>query len=99
MLGALTADDFRPHIGDSYRLASSTTEAADAVLTAVTEHPMRPGNARAPFDIIFRTPLGTTLEQGLFRVEHPDAVIEGLFLVPVGPDPEAEGMLYQAVFG
>jgi len=99
MLESLTADHFRSNIGDAYRLVSSTNEATDTVLATVTEHPIRPGDTRAPFDIVFCAPPGTMLGQGLYRLEHAKGVIEDLFVVPLGPDPDGEGMLYQAVFG
>ena len=99
MLEFLTAGDFRPRVGDAYRLAPLDGDPVDAVLATVTEHDSRPDDKRAPFSFAFRTPMATTLGQGTYRVEHADAGALELFLVPIGPDAEAGGMLYEAVFG
>ncbi|HZN15160.1 MAG TPA: hypothetical protein VFB78_12880 [Acidimicrobiales bacterium] len=97
MLESLTVEDFRPRVGDTYRLVPAVGDAVEAVLVSVEERGEAPPDHRAPFTLDFRAPATTTLEQGTYQVEHPDAGTLELFLVPIGPD--AEGTLYQAVFG
>jgi hypothetical protein len=98
MLESLTADDFRPHLGDTYRLVPADGDAVEATLVEVTEHPSPPDATRTAFDIVFRAPATTTPEQGMFRVEREGADALDIFMVPVGRGSE-DGMLYQAVFG
>jgi Domain of unknown function (DUF6916) len=55
---------------------------------------IRPGGA---FSLIFATPAGPWLPQGIYRVTHPERGTMEIFLVPIGPIKEGNG--YQAVFG
>jgi hypothetical protein len=97
MIESLTAKDFEPHTGDNYRLVPADGAPVDVVLASVTAAGEAPADHRAPFSLEFRAPLTSTLGQGSYRVEHGSSEAIELFLVPIGPD--ADGMLYQAVFG
>ena len=103
MLESLTAEDFRARLGDEHRVVPGEAAASEAVevvlvLDSVTDLPTEPGRPRAPFDVVFRAPMGTDLGQGTYRVEHATVGAMQLFLVPIGPSPDRAGMLYQAVF-
>jgi hypothetical protein len=101
MLDSLTAEHFRPRIGETYRLVPLDAEAGAPVeteLVSVTDLTAYDESPRQPFDVIFRAPAGTDLGQGTFRVEHATADALELFVVPIGPGPEGEGTLYQAIF-
>ena len=99
MLDALTADDFRPHIGAAFRLTPAEGEAFVAVLATVTDYAVSAGAPRPPFALAFRAPADTACGQGMYRVERDGADPLEIFLVPIGPDPESDGMLYEASFG
>ncbi len=55
----------------------------------------RPGNRQA-FSLVFRGPASPVLLQRMYTLTHASLVVEGIFLVPLGPG--AEGMRYEAVF-
>jgi hypothetical protein len=102
MLDSLTAEDFRAHIGETYRLVpleADATAPVEAELVSVTGHPAHEGSPRAPFDIVFRAPADTGHGQGMFRLEHDEVDALELFVVPIGPQPGSDGIHYQAVFG
>lgn len=98
MLEALTANDFKPHVGEAYRLVPTEGEPVEAVLATVMDYERGLPEGRSPFTVTFRAPPGTALPQGMFRVEHERAEPLDLFIVPIGPDADAAGMLYEAVF-
>lgn len=52
---------------------------------------------REPFSLLFRGPATPRLRQATYAVVHPTLGSLPIFLVPVGED--ADGMLYEAVFG
>jgi hypothetical protein len=98
VLDALTADDFRPHIGATFQLTPPDGEPIPSELVEAEERSAT-DVPRQPFSLLFRAPAGTTAEQGTFRVEREGADALELFLVPVGPAAGGEGMLYEAIFG
>jgi hypothetical protein len=95
MLERLTADDFRPHLGDRFLLHADDATTFDLELVHVTEA-ARAGTGRTPFSIAFRGPLESVLPQRIYRLEHVALGALEIFIVPIGPD-EA-GMRYEAVF-
>ena len=99
MLDQLTAADFHPRVGQSFRLVQEGGEPIEAVLTEVTEHGEAPPEHRAPFSIFFNAPVGTAVAQGIFGIEHDELEGLELFLVPVEVDAAGDGVLYEAVFG
>ncbi|HWK89654.1 MAG TPA: hypothetical protein VNP72_06645, partial [Longimicrobium sp.] len=93
-------DTFRPLVGrpfavlvDEERFMPAHLVAADA-LAADGDSRRR----REPFTLVFRGPAGGHLPQGLYTLKAEDVDDLELFLVPIGPDPQGDGMLYEAVF-
>jgi hypothetical protein len=97
MLDALTADDFRRHVGATYQLTPTDGEPVPAELVEVTDHHV-PDAPRAGFSLLFHA-AAASAAQGTFRIEREGADALELFMVPVGPDEGGEGMRYEAVFG
>jgi hypothetical protein len=93
-LDPLTAEDFRPHLGTGFRLASGPLGFELIEVTTLSQ--TRSPGVRAPFSLIFRAPSEPILQQGIQKLEHDEFGVVELFLVPLGPD-EA-GMRYEAVF-
>jgi hypothetical protein len=93
-LDLLTAEDFRPHLGTSYKL---TEESAELELIEVTEQQgaTRLGS-RVSFSVLFRGPSQPVLEQRIRRLQHDSMGVLELFLVPIARD--AGGVVYEAVF-
>jgi hypothetical protein len=93
-LGALRIDDFTPHLD-----AVFDVQAARGVvpLKLVKVDPAGDsGRAGGAFSLIFVSPKGPWLPQGVYPVPHPVLGMMEIFLVPVGPASGGNG--YQAVF-
>jgi hypothetical protein len=96
VLESLTIDDFKPHVGSSFRL---TEPAADLVLERVGAlmESERARLKRQPFSLFFVGPPDRIMPQKIYELRH-SAFSEPLniFLVPVGRTKE--GVQYEAVF-
>ncbi|MDQ4098123.1 MAG: hypothetical protein M3144_09680 [Actinomycetota bacterium] len=86
MLEDLTADSFRPHLHEQFRVESHAVE-----LIEVTEVSREPGGP-APFSLVFEGGPTPPLPQRIYRVEHPKLGAMEIFLVPIAADR------YEAVF-
>jgi len=82
----LTAETFRPHLHEQFRLDSHPVE-----LVEVTERAGQPGG-RAPFSLVFQGGPSPPLPQRIYRVEHGEMGALDIFLVPIAADR------YEAVF-
>ena len=107
---SLTAEDFRPYRGSSFRLlpsvAANTPEVAvELELVEVCEHSAGANGAfRAPFALLFHGPLTPIMPQAIYRLRNERFGTLDFFIVPIGPaDPAAPGqpaaMRYEVVFG
>ena len=102
MLETFTASTFAPLIGQAFRVSIGPAGVLELTLIEATEHRPRSGpnaaaaNRRTPFSILFRGPKDLLLPQKMYPFEHPAIGAFDLFIVPIGPD--AEGLLYEAVF-
>jgi hypothetical protein len=91
MLETLTVDDFRPLLGDRFRIAPEGAPAFEIELVEVTEIPREPGG-RMPFSLVFEGGPDPPLPQAIYRVEHEALGELNVFLVPIANDR------YEAVF-
>ncbi|GAA0717420.1 DUF6916 family protein [Dokdonella soli] len=97
-LDQLTSADFRPHLGEEFRIHYSGELPLTVRLSQVDD--FQPGArhpGRAPFSLLFHGPKEGYLRQGTYTVEHPQMGRAEIFIVPLGND-EA-GMRYEVVFG
>ena len=96
MLESLTIEDFRPHVGSSFKVQDPPTELQLERVAAVmeSEHARL---QRTAFSLYFRGPVEPHLPQRIYDLRH-DAFPEslGIFLVPIGRT--SEGFQYEAVF-
>jgi hypothetical protein len=100
-LETLTVEAFQPRVGERFRIHPSSDTEIPAELIEV-----RPLGAagraagtsprRVPFSLSFRTPRTPVLPQRIYEVAHDELGSYEIFLVPIGPD--AEGMVYEAIF-
>ncbi len=90
----LTRDAFAENLNTSFQLQHQEMGLIELQLTDVSELKTTPHQQM--YSIIMRGPLGTPLEQGLYKMEHAQIGAFDLFLVPVAK--EADGFRYQAVF-
>jgi hypothetical protein len=93
-LGALRIDDFTPHIDATFDMQA--TGGVVPLKLAKVDPAGDSGRAGGAFSLIFVTPKGPWLPQGVYPVPHPVLGIMEIFLVPVGPASGGNG--YQAVF-
>ncbi|HEX8430201.1 MAG TPA: hypothetical protein VF625_02895 [Longimicrobium sp.] len=99
MLHDLTLDTFAPLVGQEFALdldgSGTLTLTLIQARSTVEEGDTR--RLRAPFALLFRGPRGDSYGQRTYRLENATLGTLELFLVPIQPD--AEGTLYEAVFG
>lgn len=97
-LGAVTAEDFQPHVGKTFSVAASaeTEPATTLTLVSAQQRGSAPEGFRAPFSLLFEGPAAVPLEQQTVWIEHPDFGGLSLFIVPIGQ--QGEKREYQAVF-
>ena len=98
MLQDLTPASFEAHLGTPFRIHYGGESPLEAVLHEVKRHEQHPGPRSEPFSVLFRSALRPILLQSIYRVEHETMGTMEIFLVPVGPDPQRQGILYEAVF-
>jgi hypothetical protein len=98
MLETLTHETFQPFVGQPFAVMVGTERFMPAHLIAVNPLPGEGDTrrTRTPFSLVFRGPAGGHLPQDIYDLKSGELELPGVFLVPVGPD--AEGMLYEAVF-
>jgi len=98
MLESFTHETFQPFIGKPFAVLVGTERFMPAHLIEVK--PLTKDDdgrrKRVPFSLVFRGPAGGHLPQDIYSIKSGDLELPGIFLVPLGPD--AEGMLYEAVF-
>jgi hypothetical protein len=99
-LETLTIDAFQPRVGETFRIrASPDIDVPAALIEARAVGAGRAAGAsekRIPFALSFRTPPTPVLPQRIYDVVHDSLGSYEIFLVPIGPD--AEGMVYEAIF-
>lgn len=98
-LATLTLVAVRSRIGADF--VRPNDAGPEVTLRLVSADPMKrdpraQGAADRPFNVVFRGPAQSQLTQGMHDLEHPEFILRGIFLVPVGQD--GDGCLYEAVF-
>jgi hypothetical protein len=101
MLAEFRLEDFLPHVGTDFRLATpagATITARLSTAVPLADHRREtPVGSRAPFSLVFLAPPEPILPQGTWTVLHPEMPEVAYFFVPLGPDEEGL-MRYQAIF-
>ncbi len=98
MLQNLTPASFEAHQGTPFHIEYGAAAPLEVVLQEVRRLEPHPGTRSEPFSVFFRGPRTPVLQQQIYRLTHDRMETMEIFLVPVGPDPKAGGMLYEAVF-
>ena len=88
---------FQPHEGKEFFIDLGT-EKISAELIDVSDMLETSDGVKESrqFSLVWRGPAEAVIEQGTYKVSHPELGEADLFLVPIGPDKE--GMRYEAVF-
>ncbi|HEY0510727.1 MAG TPA: hypothetical protein VGH73_02405 [Thermoanaerobaculia bacterium] len=98
MLQDLTPASFEAHRGTPFRVEYGGEAPLELVLHEVRRYEPHPGTRAEPFSAVFLGPSSPALRQRTYRIAHDGMGTLEFFLVPLGPDPKAGGMLYEAVF-
>jgi hypothetical protein len=98
MLQELTPASFEAHQGTPFRIDLGGGALLELVLQQVRRLEPHPGPRAEPFSAYFLGPRTPILPQQIYKVAHDQMGALDLFLVPIGPDPKAGGMVYEAVF-
>lgn len=87
----LTLSDFVPYLHTRFRVAQ--LEDCELELVEASDHS---NAALEQFSLVFAGKASPFLQQGMYKLLHPQMKKCELFLVPIGPG--TEGMRYEAVF-
>ena len=103
MLDKLTIADFSPYLNKQLHVSSESTESFDMELIEVSgigtaSTATGDTEKRQPFSIIFLGPEQPVLQQGIYEIKHDNFGPFDIFIVPIGPDTNKQGILYEAVF-
>ncbi len=99
MLGELKSSDFATLVGERFEIRFNEEVRLEAELLKVEALGGEADVDGRPFSVIFRTgQQGAYFPQHIYHLAHPKLGELALFLVPIGPDRETKGMLYEAVF-
>ena len=94
VLRTLTAADFEPQRGMNFMLTAPDRELAlELIEVRRLGQAMRAGGA---FSLLFATPPGAIMPQGIYPVAHPTLGRLELFVVPLGPRNGA--IEYEVIF-
>jgi hypothetical protein len=98
MLETFTHETFQPLIGHAFAVMVGSERFMPAHLIEVRPLALDGDSRRkrSPFSLVFRGPAAGHLPQDMYDLKCGEFEMPGVFLVPLGPD--AEGMLYEAVF-
>lgn len=98
MLESLTAENFQPLVGQSFRVRFAEFEVAELALVEASAigADTDPQRTRTPFRLLFRGTPGRVAQQAIYLIEHETLGEQGIFLVPVSAD--ADGVYYEAIF-
>ena len=102
MLDQLTVTDFVAHVNSSFPILLGAEDFLDLELmearTLGESRPVPPGIRQQPFSLILRGPRDRPLAQRIYPLKHPTLGTLDIFLVPLGPEGDSQGLHYQAVF-
>jgi len=97
-LASLSLADFAGRKDQPFTLQSDGESLELTLIEARDLGWCRPG-ARGAFSLIFLGPAAPPLPQRMYRLAQGTLVLDGIFLVPLGPGgPDGKGMRYEAVF-
>jgi hypothetical protein len=79
-------DAYVPHVGSAFRLVSPNGQGVACTLVAVgAEQLMQAPSARfASYSLLFKGPDGSSVSEGIHRIEHAVLPPVDLFLAPIG---------------
>ena len=97
---------FAPLVGDAFQIQPDEGETITVELVEAVGRAGGTGRGGSPpdtgnFAIVFQDPQATVdryLPQAVYRLEHHELGSLDVFIVPIGPGADGQGMRYEAVF-
>ena len=103
--GPYRLDQFSGFVGETYGILYGDGQTLTVeLLEAVSRDPNKDADPSDPvtvFSLLFRDPDGSVeafLPQGTYPIEHHSVQDLAVFVVPLGPDNNGAGMLYEVIF-
>ena len=96
MLQDLTVESFKPHLNETFHIATKDAPLALTLTEAETVGGAPAEGARQAFSLVFRGPEDPFLEQQVYAVEHASLGRIELFMVPIGK--AEDGFDYEVIF-
>lgn len=98
MLNELKHEHFAGLVGQPFTIRHEGGSLAVTLAEAKSLGTSPRAGLRDPFSLIFWSEERGHLPQQIYAVTHATLGAHEVFLVPLGPDPQRQGMRYQAVF-
>lgn len=96
---APTQEAFSQCLGDVFRIALESGQHLSLELVEAAALPARGIiSPSQPFTLLFKSAESGFLPQGIYRLQHESMGALEIFLVPVGPDKNGQGMCYESIF-
>ncbi|MEO8493743.1 MAG: hypothetical protein ABI614_01630 [Planctomycetota bacterium] len=94
---------FSKHLGDEFHIQLSGQVRAVKLIEAEAAESQgaAPAQSAKSFSLLFHDRAATVRSfvlQGIYRFDHPELGTLELFMVPVGPDKQGQGICYQVIF-
>ena len=93
---------FSPHVGSKFQCQPELGKACRLELVEATSRGGDPNaSGKECFSLVFHDPEASAdsyLPQAMYALEHDALGTLHIFIVPIGPDPDRQGMRYEAVF-
>jgi len=99
MQPGLTCEDFQPGLNQIFRIhyASHAVDLKLVECSRLNTHGRKAGQ-REPFSLLFLGPMRPVLPQQMHNFDFGALGVLDIFIVPIGPNKEKQGMQYEAVF-
>jgi hypothetical protein len=98
-IDTLTHESFSQRLGDIFRIALQSGQHLNLELIEAAALPAQGKASRAqPFTLLFKSEESGFLPQNTYRLQHEKMGELDIFLVPVGPDKNGQGMCYESIF-
>ena len=98
---AFVLSTFAKHLGETFRIHVESGKPRSVQLIEATAHSQDRAEDPKNFALLFYDPdasVNDYLPQSLYNIEHKSLGIQPLFIVPVGPGSNGQGINYEAVF-
>jgi hypothetical protein len=102
-LNELTVEHFESCVGQVFTIHYDPEQTLETTLAEVIklgpEPPAdKPSKRRRAFSVLFQGPMTPIMQQGIYTIDNSTLGSLDIFIVPLGPDSEQQGIQYEAIF-